>query len=515
MKKRLICLLTAICCAILLSGCTGNVIDENQDPVPELGRAEARFSAPDGDGIIAESREYNIYLPGTDKQHLVPRSVRLEAMNLNDTAEALVKELLAYEGDREASRMGNGRVLELYGTHPIELSGGVCTVNLGRSAQALDKSVYYKNCLAIAETLCELNEVNAVNILVADQSLALDISGYLPMGTLIAHPGANIPVLWEQMEAKKTPLSEKESNNPLSSLATLYYPLPDSRGVACTIRTVSFEGQTPRQLAMGLIDAVSNVRRSMTGGQAFPDLRSLLLHEPVTSDRENGTRILTLSLREDAESVLEEARTDLDCFTAAMTCTLTTFIPNIAEVCIRIGDKPITELKKNRRFDPVIALSGLVKRSAVQQYLTSSVIVYFARNGILCECERPVARESVDSLRAQLCALMEGPDTTEQEEGITATLPDSVREDDILGVSAEGDTLLVNLSESFRAEIQAQGPEAETLLCYSMVNTLCKNSGMKRVRFFFEGEQVEHVAGTIYWAGEFMYNIGLAEKGLG
>ena len=514
MRKKFICLLTALCCAVLLSGCTGNVIEENHDPVPTLAPAEARFSAPDGDGIIAESREYNIYLPGTDKQHLVSRNVRLEAMNLNDTAEALVKALLAYEGDKEAGRMGNGKTLELYGAHPIEISGGVCTVNLSRAAQALDKSVYYKNCLAIAETLCDLNEVNGVNVLVADQSLALDISGYLPMGTLIAHPGANIPVLWEQMEAKKTPLSQKESQNPLSALATLYYPLPDSRGVACTIRTVNFEGQTPRQLAIGLIDAVSSVRRSMSGGQAFPDLKSLLLHDPVTSDRENGTRTLTLSLREDATAVLEEARTDLACFAAAMTCTLTTFIPNIAEVCIRIGDKPITELK-TKRFDPVIALSGLVKRSDVQQYLTSSVIVYFARNGILCECERPVARGSVDSLRAQLCALMEGPDTTELEEGIAATLPDSVREDDILGVSAEGDTLLVNLSESFRAEIQAQGAEAETLLCYSMVNTLCKNTGMKRVRFFFEGEQVEYVAGTIYWAGEFMYNIGLAEKGLG
>ena len=78
-----------------------------------------------------------------------------------------------------------------------------------------------------------------------------------------------------------------------------------------------------------------------------------------------------------------------------------------------------------------------------------------------------------------------------------------------------GDTLLINLSEHFRSEIQEQGKDAETLICYSIVNTLCRNTGMKRVRFFFEGEQVETVAGTIYWAGEFMYNIGLAEKGLG
>ena len=92
---------------------------------------------------------------------------------------------------------------------------------------------------------------------------------------------------------------------------------------------------------------------------------------------------------------------------------------------------------------------------------------------------------------------------------------EGIREDDILGISAEGDTLLVNLSENFREAILENGADNEMLLCYSMVNTLCKNTGMKRVRFYFEGRQEEHIAGTIYWAGEFMYNIGLAEKGLG
>ena len=514
MKKR-ISLLTAVCCALLfLTGCTGRSIEEDRTPVPALQPAEARYSAPDGDGIIAEKREYKIYLPSRDGLHLVSRTVQLEAADLNDTVEMLTRSLITYEGDGEAKALGGTRPLALYGAHPIEISGGVCTVNLASSALQLDRNEYYKNCLALSTTLCDLNEINSVNVLVADQSVAMDITGTLPMGTLIAHPGENIPVLWEQMEAKKTPLDEDQSRNPLNALATLYYPLPDSRGVGCTIRMVNFEGQTPRQLASGLIDAVSDVRRSMAGGQGFPELKGLLLHEPVASDLEDGTRLLTLSLRKDAEVLLTEGKTDLACFAAAMTYTLTTFIPEIAAVCIRIGDKPITELK-TERFDAVTALGGLVTRSAVDPFLTSSVTVYFARNGILCECERPVARKSADSMRAQLCALMEGPDATELEEGIVATLPAMVREDDILGISAEDGTLLVNLSESFRAEIQARGEEAETLICYSMVNTLCKNSGLKRVRFFFEGEQVEYVAGSIYWAGEFMYNIGLAEKGLG
>ena len=514
MRKKGTCLLLAVCCAVFLTGCTGKVTEEDNSPVPTLRPAEARYTAPDGDGIVAEGREYRIYLPGRDSLRMVSRSVYLEPANLNDTAEALVNSLIAFEGDGEARKFGGTRTPELYGAHPIEISGGVCTVNLSSSMLQLSLSDYYKHCLALSTTLCEIDGINSVNVLVADKSVALDISGNLPMGTLIAHQGENIAVLWEQMEAKRTPLGEDSSKNPLNSLATLYYPLPDNRGVGCTIRMVNFEGQKPEQLAAGLISAVNDVRRDMTGGQNFPELKGLMTHDPVVSELEDGTRLITLSLREGTEAILAEGRTDLACFAAAMTYTLTTFIPGTTAVCIRIGDKPVTELK-TARFNAVTALGGLVTRPAVEPFLMSNVTVYFARNGILCECERPVARRSVDSLRAQMCALMDGPDATEMEEGISATLPDAVREDDILGIAAEGDTLLVNLSERFRAEIQERGRDEETLICYSIVNTLCKNSGMKRVRFFFEGEQAEYVAGTIYWAGEFMYNIGLAEKGLG
>ena len=516
MKRKGICLMLVLCCTLVMTGCQGrNIVEDNNGPALTLPPAEARYTAPDGDGIIAAGKEYRMYLPSRDNLRLISRSIQLEAANLNDTVEALVRSLIAWEGDEETRKLGSTRPLELYGAYPVEISGGVCTVNLSSSsALQLGPNEFYRDCLALSTTLCEVDGINSVNVLAAGQSVALDINGILPMGTLMGHPGESIPVLWEQMEARRAPQQEDGSKTPLNALATLYYPLPDSRGTGCTVRMVNFDGQTPQQLAMGLIGAVSDVRRSMSGGQNFPELKGLLQHEPVASDLDDGTRLLTLSLREDAGTLLAEGKTDLACFAAAMTYTLTTFIPGISAVCIRIGDKPVTELK-SARFDPVIALGGMVTRRAVEAFLTSSITVYFARNGILCECERPLARRSVDSPRAQLCALMEGPDETEREEEMVATLPGNVREDDILGISAEGDTLLVNLSESFRAEIQEQGEEQETLICYSMVNTLCKNTGMKRIRFYFEGEQVEYVAGALYWAGEFMYNIGLAEKGLG
>ena len=124
-------------------------------------------------------------------------------------------------------------------------------------------------------------------------------------------------------------------------------------------------------------------------------------------------------------------------------------------------------------------------------------------------CEKPVERDMTDSPRAVLEAILEGPDRREREAGILPTIPDGVSGDDILGIAAEGDMLLVNLSEAFRRAIENAGPDKETLLCYSIVNSLCLNSGMKRVCFFFEGKQAETIAGSLYWGGEFMYNPGM------
>ena len=205
---------------------------------------------------------------------------------------------------------------------------------------------------------------------------------------------------------------------------------------------------------------------------------------------------------------------DPACMLAAVCTSLTTFIPGLAGVSIRIGDRPMTTVS-SEKFGSVPVLGGLFRRDRFQSFLMGRTTVYFARNGLLVPTEKSVDRELTDSPRAQLAALMDGPGARERAEGMEPTLPELVGEEDILGIALEGDTLLVNLSESFRAEIQSWGREGETLLCYSMVNTLCANTGARRVYFFFEGEQVESIAGVLYWAGCFDMNTGLCEESYG
>ena len=501
--RKILCLLLLLCLIPALTGCT-KVRNEERQPAPTLPMPRVNYEPPDGDGVVGQLRTATMYLRGKNDLQLVTREVVLEPAELHDTVKTLVTRLMSVPEDAEVYHWGGDRPITLYGNEPVEISGSICTVNLSASALEMNASDFYKMCVALATTLCTLDEISFVNVLVADQSVGLDVSGTLAMGSLTAHPDENLPVLWEQMEARRTPLGEDVGSTPLSTMATLYYPMTDGGGIGCENRILTFPGQTPRQLAAGLLDAIGDVRKNRVGRADLPDLDSLMIHDPLASELEDGGKLITLSFRKEIDELVKEWQTDLSSLAAAVTMTLTTFIPGVTAVSFRVEDQPVTEL--TGWTGKVTALGGMLRRSLFQPWLMGSAEVYFIREGELVSCVRPMERQRTENPRALLTELMAGPTEREAAGGLEASLPGEVHEDDILGISAVEDTLLVNLSEGFRSAIQSWGKEREPLLCYSMINTLGLNCRMRRVCFFFEGRQVESIAGEIYWAGEFLLN---------
>ncbi len=502
MKKRALCLLTALCLAAALSGCARNG-GEEAEPVPTLAPASVAWEAPDGDRVIGQPGEYLLYVPERNQPKLGIRSVVTERAGLAETTEELARRVLAEVNSNGSLRVQ--RELDLYRETPVEISRGVCTVNLASSALQLSYSDYYRLAAALATTLCEVDEIRSVNVLTAGQSVPMDSAGRLPLGSMSGHADENLSVLWEQMEARRTPSGGDAGKTPLSTQATVYYPLTGGQGVSCLSRRINFEGQTASQLSSTLLNAISETVRGETDSDNVPDLWEYMVHEPVANEMEEGGKLITLSFRDDLQELAEGWQTDIPCLAAAVTLTLTTFVPGTTAVCFRIGDTPVTELNSGR-FRIGTVLGGLMRRGMFSTFLTGNTTVFFEKDGRLVRTEKTLDRETADSPRAQLAALMQGPDSRDLEKGITSPMPEGMREDDLIGIAPEGETMLVNLSGRFRDAIEKQGPEKEMLLCYAMVNTLCENNGMKRVCFFFEGEQTEWIAGEIYWAGEFLYN---------
>jgi len=515
MSKRLICGLTALMMLFVLSSCSRQTAWENDAGEWKLPEARAEYDAPDGDRISGEEGLWTLYLPGKNGLNLVAQHVTARTdLLLSERLEAVVTELLNFPSNSYVDALGGDIQLSLAGENAIEYSSGVVTVNLASSALGLSYRAFYIVSLALASTLCELDEVRCVNVLAAGQSVGLDTTGGLPMGSLVAHPGENLPVLWEQMEAKKTPLGNNAEETPLTSYLTLYYPLEDGDGVICENRTLTFEGQSATQLTLEILENLSHGAMYVTGVAQMPDLVDMMIHEPLASDLADGGKMITLSFREGAETEWMEQGVDPACLIAAICDSLTTFIPGLTGVAIRVGDKPLTALN-SEYFGEIATQGGLLRRSQFSAFLMGRAAVYFQRNGMLVPCEKNVDRLLADSPREQLTALIDGPGAADLAAGMESTLPEALGADDILAIALEGDTLLVNLSESFRAEIQSWGREKETLLCYSMVNTLCEGCGVKKVCFFFEGEQVDSIAGEICWSGTFDYNTGLCEDSFG
>ena len=516
--RRMAAAALSACLAVTLSGCSGRGKEE-KPAAPTLSPANVSVSAPDGDRSIRLERDYTVYayLPEKNTFQLSADSRHVaEGTDLQATVDTLVQTLL----DEMNVNRSEGRKLSLYEgddketekkVRRPEISGGICTVNLGTSAWNLKNNELYWLSVALATTLCELDEIDGVNVLVADRAVGLDSSGkLLPMGTLAGHADdESLPGLWEHMEAKKAPIGSDGTGIAFNADATIYYPLPEGRGIGCEKISMTFDGQKPDQLAEKLAEAMSRTMRDRSGNDRLPELgkyiKKLTVYQAVEGDQ--GVSII---FEDNIQELLDRWDTDLPCLIAAVTSTLFTFVPRVVEATVMVGETRITEMGNAYHSSGTI-LSGVFHRGDAAEFLTGSVKVFFEKDGKLAVCEKPVAREQADNPRAMLEALMEGPDRLERENGVTATLPAGVKASDILNIAVneKGDMLLVKLSTDFLARIREAGAERETLLCYSMVNTLCLNTGMKRVCFFFGDEQAETIAGVIYWGGEFICNPGL------
>ena len=87
-------------------------------------------------------------------------------------------------------------------------------------------------------------------------------------------------------------------------------------------------------------------------------------------------------------------------------------------------------------------------------------------------------------------------------------LPAGLTDADILGLSIEGDTLLINLSARYADMIRKSAMD-QRLMAYAIVNTMCDGLQIRRVRFFFGSQSVETLGGSLIWSGEFLRTPGL------
>lgn len=493
--RKFRCLTALLLCAALLTGCTASVPTQ---PAPVLPSPIPGPEAPIGDAGLQREAVVSLHLPSLNGQSLLTIHETLSLPRDRHPAETILSALLSHPGNSRVRPISGSVQLSLSGANPVEISGNVCTVNLSASALQLTMQDLYNAALCISTTLCGMDDIHYVNLLIAGTPVAMDVGGHLPLGALNGSTGAELPVQWEQFSARRTPAGELPAHTPFSATATLYFPLLDGSGIAAEPRRIAFPGQHPQQQVIALLTALSDGARLLENAAGLPDLNATLLFAPEVTQLDSGGRRVTLHFTADVKERLLAAGCDPSAAFAAITTTLTTFVPTLQQVCILVGDGALTSLY-SKDLGSLLFPGGLMNRSAFNHALMGQATVYVPAEYGLNAKTLSLPYRSAVSPRTILLAL-----AAPQMNALPAGLTDA----DVLGLSVVDDTLLVNLSARY-AEIIRASSDDQRLAAYAAVNTLCEMLNVRRVRFYFSGEQVESLGGSLCWDGEFLYNPAL------
>lgn len=499
MKRK--CLAAALAAlSIVMSACaapvTGGVSDVRLAPY------ETAYTAPADDKQQSYAANVLLYLPSVSGARLiaVPESMTFSATR--PPLEAVCRALLAHAAGEEYGALASGG-LSLATDNPLEISGDVATVNLAPSALKLDHDEIHLVSQAIANTLCAFSGVRYVNVLISGIQPGLDVGASVPVGCLQSNTAEGTDAMLDRLSAQRQASARRQTVT-----SALYYPALAGKGILCEARPLAFDSLTAESMILTLLEALSGGAEYLSCVPQCPDLSALLSETPTVRES-SGERTATLAFTSALNDALIEAGITRSVMMASIVYTLTTFMPALAAVEITIGDERITSITPLGLYEnagmTIHFKDGLMRRADFPAFLLSNCTLYFANaQGGLTATMRPVPYGQTENVRYLINQLMLGPQPFDSVGGLTATLPEGLKDADLIGISQTGSAQLINFTDRLLTLSQGMDEGQERRMVYAIVNTLSSLRRIKSVAFFISGEQPDTFAGTLYLPGEFL-----------
>ncbi len=487
--------------AALLGGCMDFVEEREMEDLTEIP-IEAHAQALARDGFDEVSATVPLWMLDESGTTLRPVLREIRAAGVEALPYAALEALLSgpIEGETGVTwpDVGEGRPARM-----LEISGGVATVNLPARARELPQETLYVVRRAITGTLTEFSQVSYVNVLIGGREEGLDLGGTLPVGTLTADEETNAAAQYERI------MAQYQSGQEAALVTTLYFPSADGRYLLPEVRTIRYAKLTPIDCLYTLLGELGGGASGPMTAAEVPAPMDYITEMPEITRTEDGA-YRAIDIRFDAE--LDEALTGAGLtrgiYIAMLTDTLMGFVPGVEGVRVSIGGKVVTSLDAAQTPDgmPVEFAQTIATRADFSPYYGALAELYKLDpvSGKLVPALYALAHDAQHSPRARLSALMElGQQTGE------ACLPMGLTESDVIAVHVGQDVVAVNLSKDFAGALSSLSPRRERAAVYAMVNALTQGDGPQQAAFFFEGQQVQTLAGGLEMRGTFMRNPGL------
>ncbi len=495
----LLCILTSF-----LSGCGAETLEQTKEagsasfPVPEGDVPPA----PIGDELESDVHRVTLYYMGTDGQSLKPveRSITLSEDRF--LSEAVAEALLKAPEEEDllpVAQEGTSLI-------DIEESQGVVTVNLSIDAHNVeDEKELVALQLAFANTLSSLEGIEYVNLLIGDKNEGIL---QMPMGTLGRKSG-NIAAMWATLqEEEKYFVLTETVQQPIERTITLYYPKAGTNYILPEVRTLQLSD--PNYVAAVVREVLKGPEINPITHSTIPQDAEVLAQAPYIEEvTDYGIQVAHISFLPTIYDALEASGCSLWQLSASLTYSICGFVPGIDGIRIDIDEQPVMQLENDTNTFEF--WEGVMPRSSFQDAYVQMARLYFAgESGKLVAVDRAMDNISAASVRSLLGELIGGVRDTDA--GVRNIVPAGIHDTDILGVRVTGDEIHLNLSSNFYSVAQRLSNQEEQLLVYGIVNTLTELEGIKSVRFYVEGQQVEQFVHSICMLGPLLRNPGYIEN---
>lgn len=488
---RILALALSLC--LCLSACSGGdqlSSDDTSVILPEP--AETSIQQILGDVSTADTEEVTLHFVSENSLSLSSATRTIKHKRGETLIESVLDEVLA-----SASLSGavEARVLH------AEVGSGVVTVNLSIEASVnRSDQDYLLLCASIANTMLEIDGVEAVNVLTGDRSEPV---ASLPTGAFVESRD-NIAAFYAQMQTEAERFLSQSGGSSISRNVLLYFPASGGRYMLPEVRELRFENA---DYLAPILEALSAgpLMRSCSFS-AIPGEVELLEGEPKIYVNDSGERIVDLPFSSMLDNYLAFAGIENWQFYSSFVLTLCSFIPELDGVRFISDGTAIENCMLNGRnlhFE-----NGVMRRSDFDEVIGSSSMLYFANGeNALASIETPMARSAAESPRQLLEELILAG--KKPPENMRSVFPAGIVPQDILGVHTQDRIAVVNLSANFYALCQNLNAAQERQLIYAMVNTLAELSGISAVSFRVEGRSVEKLAQNIYLRTALFPDLGL------
>ena len=493
-SRSVLCLM---CLALVLSGCASNgSVNENVSlPMPQAG------DAPTNDTQQEIRQTVMLSLPSADGLRLVNVPVEAVASVSRHPAEMLCRLLYTHPGNDYALALPAGAVLS--DTQAVEVTGNTVTVSLAPEALRLTPDELFLVCQATANTLGQQGDVQYVNVLINGVQPGMNLAATLPAGCFQ-------PVAQTELDILQSRMTAGQGASRHTIVAALYYPAAGARGIVCEARPLSFDSLEYPAVLKTLLSALVEGPAVLQGVPSYPDFFQYMNRDPQVLE-ENGRKRVVLYFDASLNNAVIDHGITRSVMAASLVYTFTTFVPGVEGVEIHIGDEMLQSLTPtatlNGAGETIVFEEGLMRRSDMTGFLLSGCTLYFAgEDGKLHQVIRTVPYYESRNVRFIINQLMAGPQELDSKKGLQPVLPAGLRDADLMGISMDGDTLVLHFSENLMVLCRGMTQQQEAHMVYALVNSLCELPYVKKVRIMVDGRQPDSLAGHLYLPGNFLPN---------